>query len=176
MADQGLPPAGRFVGDPLVNLFQDRIRQLIADLGRDVTFVLTPHWINCPNCGWDYQTSRSNNVYTSNASGVNFDKTFIKGTRCPVCAGRGKLEFQRTSVHKSLIGFGPPPEEFDYEAYTLKPSEVVRLKNGLGIISDLDRAQYAQIDGIEFEKVSFPKKTGLRDLAFAVTYWKRRNT
>lgn len=176
MVSQGLPPAGRFVNDALVDLFQDRIRQLIADLGRTVTFILTPHQVNCPNCGWDFTQSRSNNIYTVNASGVTLNKSFPQGQRCPVCKGRGKLEFQRSVDYKSLIGFGPPPEEFDYESFGLKPTEVIRLKNGLGIITDLDLAQFAKIDDIEYEKIAFPRKTGLRDLAFAVTYWKRRNT
>lgn len=176
MADQDLPPSGRFLNDALVNLFQSSLKQLISDLGRTVTFVLTPLRLDCPNCGWDFSLNRSNNIHTSNASGVIFNKLFPTGGRCPVCKGRGKLDFQRSSVHKSLIGFGPAPEEFDYEVFGLKPTEVVRLKNGLGIVNDLDKAQFAKIDGIEYEKIAFPRKTGLRDLAFVITYWKRRNT
>ena len=176
MAEQRLPPAGRFVGDPLVNLFQNRIKQLISDLGRNVTFTVTPQHINCPNCGWDYTHSRSNNIYTSNASGDNYNKSFPTGTRCPVCNGAGKLKIKRTIVHKCLIGFGPPPEEFNYETYGLVPTAVIRLKNALSILPDLEQAQFAVIDGFECEKIAVPRKTGLRDLAFTVTYWKRRNT
>jgi len=176
MADQGLPSPGRFITDALVNIYKTRIANLISDGGRVVTFTLTPHVVNCPNCGWDYTQNRSNNIYTANASGVTLNKSFPQGTKCPVCKGRGKLIFQRTVDHKCSIGFGPPPEEFGYEAYGLQPSEVVRLKNAIAIIQDLNEAQYAKIDGIEFEKIAFPRKTGLRDLAFVTTYWKRRNT
>lgn len=176
MAEQRLPTPGRFVTDALVTLFQARIKQLIADLGRDVTFVLTPHHIDCPNCGWDYALNRSNNIYTSNASGVNFNKSFPTGQRCPVCRGRGKIEFTRSAVHKCLIGFSPAPEEFDYETYGVVPSQVIRLKNALTVIEDLDASQFATIDGFECEKITIPRKTGLRDLAFVVSYWKRRNT
>ena len=107
MPDQNLPPAGRFVGDALVNLFQDRIKQLIADLGRNVTFVLNPQQVDCPNCGFDFTNNRSNNVHTPNASGASFNKSFTTGQRCPVCQGRGKLEFPRQIVHKCLVGFQP---------------------------------------------------------------------
>ncbi len=176
MADQGLPAAGRFVTDALVTLFQDRIKQLIADLGRTVTLILNPHEVNCPNCGWDFTQSRSNNIYTSNASGTTFNKTFPQGQRCPVCKGKGKIQFQRSVDQKSLIGFSPPPEEFDYEAFGLLPTNVVRLKNAIAITEDLEQAQFAKIDGTEFEKIAFPRETGLRDLAFVVTYWKRRHT
>ena len=176
MADQGLPGAGRFVTNAHKTLYQERIRQIIADLGRTVTLSLTPHQVNCPNCGWDYTQSRSNNIYTTNASGVTLDKTFPQGTRCPVCKGKGKLEFQRTIDQVSLIGFGPPPEEFDYAEFGLKPTEVVRLKNAIAIILDLEQAQYAKIDGAEYEKIAFPRQTGLGDLAFVTTYWKRRHT
>ncbi len=176
MPDQGLPPEGRFVGDPLVNLYQNRIKQLIADLGRNVTFTLIPHQIDCPNCGWDYSQNRSNNIYTSNSSGVNFNKTFPTGQRCPVCQGRGRLEFQRSAVYKCLIGFGPAPEEFDYKFYGLEPTQVIRLKNALAIFEDLDKSQYANIDGFECEKITIPRKSGLRDLAFVTSYWKRKNT
>jgi hypothetical protein len=176
MADQGLPGAGRFVTSAHKTLFANRIRQIISDLGRTVTFVLTPLQINCPNCGWDYTQNRSNNIYTSNASGVTLNKSFTQGTRCPVCKGKGKLEFQRTVDQTSLIGFGPPPEEFDYEKYGAKPTEVVRLKNAIAIALDIDQAQYAKIDGAEYEKIAFPRQTGLGTLAFLTTYWKRRNT
>ena len=176
MADQGLPSPGRFVTEAHKSLYQERIRQIIADIGRDVTFVLTPHQVNCPNCGWDFTQSRSNNIYTANASGVTLDKSFPQGQRCPVCHGRGKLEFQRSIDHTALVGFGPPPEEFDYKAFTLQPSEVVRLKNALAVLPDLDQAQYAKVDGAEYERIAFPRKTGLGDLAFVTTYWKRRNT
>jgi rubredoxin len=176
MADQGLPPAGRFVGNPLVNLYQNRIKQLISDLGRDVTFTLTPHEINCPNCGWDYTQGRSNNIYTANASGATYNKTFPTGGRCPVCQGKGKLQFTRTVVYKCLIGFGPAPEEFDYQAYGLVPDQVIRLKNALAIFDDINNAQFITIDGFECEKITIPRKSGLRDLAFITSYWKRRNT
>ena len=176
MADQGLPLPGRFVTDGLVNLFQDRIRQLISDLGRDVTLILTPLTLPCPNCGFDYLQQRSNGIYTPNASGASYDKAFAQGQKCPVCQGKGRLEFQRTITQQSLIGFGPPPEEFNYEAYGLVPTQVVRTKNAIAVLSDLDAAQYAIIDGFECEKIVIPRKTGLRDLAFIVTYWKRRNS
>lgn len=176
MADQGLPPPGRFITDGLVNLFKDRIAQLIADLGRDVTLILTPLQVDCPNCSFDFNNQRSSNIYTSNASGDALNKSFPRGQKCPVCQGKGKLSFSRTIVQQSLIGFGPAPEEFDYKAYGLTPDQVLRTKNKLDIISDLEAAQYAIIDGFECEKVTVPRKTGLRDLAFVVTYWKRRNT
>jgi hypothetical protein len=176
MADQGLPDPGRFITDALVALYQSRIMNLIADGGRDVTFTLTPQHINCPNCGWDYTQNRSNNTYTPNASGVNYNKSFATGTRCPVCHGRGKLEIPRTTIHKCLIGFAPAPEEFDPTPYGLVPSQVIRLKNAISIIEDLEQAQYAIIDGFECEKITIPRKTGLRDIAFVQTYWKRRNT
>lgn len=176
MAEQRLPAAGKYVDDRLVNIFKDSIQQLISDLGRNVTFTLTPQTINCPNCGWDYTQGRSNNIYTSNASGDNYNKPFADGTRCPVCNGAGQLKVKRTIIHKCLIGFGPPPEEFNYEAYGLVPTQVVRLKNSSTILPDLDQAQFAVIDGFECEKIAIPRKTGLRDINFAVTYWKRRNT
>lgn len=176
MADQNLPPAGRFVGDALVFLFQDRIKQLIADLGREVVFTLPPHLLDCPNCGLDFVNSRSNNIYTPNASGANLNKSFPAGHKCPVCQGKGKLEYARTATHKSLVGFGPAPEEFNYQEYGLTPDQVLRTKNTLSVLIDVELAQYANIDGFECEKIAPPRKTGLRDLAFIVTYWKRRNS
>lgn len=175
MADQGLPQPGRFVTNALVNLYQDRITQLIADLGRNVIFTLTPHIVNCPNCGWDYAQNRSNNIYTPNSSGSTYDKSFPTGTRCPVCFGKGQLEFPRTVTHKALVGF-PDPDEFDYEAFGLLPTQVIRLKNRITVETDLDQAQYATIDGFECEIVGKPKKSGLRDIAFISSFWKRRNT
>ena len=173
---QGLPPPGRFVGDPLVNLFQDRIKQLIADLGRTITLILPPQQVDCPNCGFDFVNQRSNNIYTPNASGDSLNKSFPAGQRCPVCQGKGRLEFSRTVDYKSLVGFGPAPEEFNYTEYGLTPDQVLRTKNALSIFNDINMAQYAIIDGFECEKITIPRKTGLRDLAFIVTYWKRRNT
>jgi hypothetical protein len=175
MADQGLPQPGRFVTNALVTLYQDRITQLISDLGRNVVFTLTPQEVDCPNCGWDYAQNRSNSIYTSNASGDAYNKSFPTGTRCPVCFGKGKLIFPRTATHKCLIGF-PDPDEFDYAAFGLKPTQVIRLKNRNTVEEDLEKAQYALIDGFECEKLGIPKRSGLRDIAFVSSYWKRRNT
>jgi len=176
MADQGLPNAGRFVTAAHKAIFKDRIEQIIADLGRTVTFVLIPRHIDCPNCGWDFTQNRSNNIYTSNASGETLNKSFPQGQRCPVCHGKGKLEFQRSINHTCLIGAGPPPEEFDYEEFGVKPTDVRRLKNAIAIIEDIQQAQYANIDGVEYEKLTFVRKSGLGDVSFITTYWKRRNT
>ena len=176
MADQGLPDPGRFITDALVNLYQSRIKNLISDGGRNVVFTLVPLETDCPNCGWDYMLNRSNGIYTSNGSGVTLNKSFPNGQRCPVCKGKGRLSFQRTQTYKSLIGFAPPPEEFDYVAFGLVPTQVFRLKNTVAIAEDLDKAQYAKIDGLECEKIAFVRRTGLRDIAFIQTYWKVRNT
>jgi hypothetical protein len=176
MVDQNLPTGGRFVTDAHVSIFKDRIAQIIADLGRNVTYVLTPQVLDCPNCGFDYMAGRSNNIYTSNASGVSLNKDFPPGQKCPVCQGIGKLQFPRSVVQKSLIGFAPPPEEFSYEVYGLKPEDVARTKNAIAIKQDIELAQYAIIDGAEYEKITFPRKTGLRDLGFLLTYWKKRHS
>lgn len=176
MADQNLPTGGRFVTDAHVSIFTDRIKQIIADLGRNVTYVLTPQELDCPNCGFDYIAGRSSNIYTSNASGVSLNKEFPPGQKCPVCQGRGRLSFPRTVVQKSLVGFAPPPEEIDLQPYGLKPEDVVRTKNAISIQADVNAAQYAIIDGAEYEKLTIPRKTGLRDLGFLLTYWKRRNS
>lgn len=176
MAYQNLPNPGRFIGDALVNLYQDRIKQLISDLGRNVVFVLPPQHIDCPNCGFDIISGRSNGLYTSNASGVAFNKSFAPGQTCPVCQGRGKLEFRRTATHKCLIGFAPPPEEFDYKIYGVEPTQVIRTKNAISVFDDVNVAKTANIDGIECEKITMTRKSGLRDLAFITTYWKRLNS
>ena len=176
MSEQRLPPQGRFVNDALVLLFQSRIEQLISDLGRDITLTLPPLLLDCPNCGFDFIQQRSNNIYTSNASGDGLNKSFPTGQRCPVCRGRGKLEYPRQIVHKALIGFGPAPEEFNYELYGLTPDQVLRTKTTLVTLEDFNLSQFAIIDGFECEKIAIPRKTGLRDLAFLVQYWKRRNS
>jgi hypothetical protein len=176
MTEQRLPPPGRFVNDALVQLFQSRIEQLISDLGRDITLTLPPLRLDCPNCGWDFVQQRSNNIHTPNASGAGLNKSFPNGQRCPVCNGAGKLDFSRQIIHKALIGFGPAPEEFNYELWGLTPADVIRTKTKLVTQPDFDLSQFAIIDGFECEKITIPRKTGLRDLAFLVSYWKRRNS
>lgn len=176
MGDQNLPTPGKFVSDALVQLFQERITQLIADLGRDVVLTMIPQENDCPNCKFDVINQRSSNIYTSNASGASLNKPFADGQRCPVCQGKGKLFFRRTITHKALIGFTPPPEEYIKEKNGLIPTDVKRTKTKLITFNDFEEAQYAEIDGVEYEKLTPPRKTGLRDLAFVLTYWQRRNS
>jgi len=174
--DQNLPNAGLFVNDNLVNVYNSRLKQLISDMGRDIVLTLQPLQVDCPNCGWDFTQGRSNNQYTSNASGDNFNKSFPTGTRCPVCQGVGKLIFQRTYDYKALVGFSPPPEEFNYTEYGITPDQVVRTKTTIETFRNMELAQYAKIQGVEYEKITQPRKTGLRDDLFVLVYWKRRHS
>jgi hypothetical protein len=173
---ENLPAAGAFVDNNLVNLFTDTIEQLMADLGRAITLRLPALTLDCPNCGWDHIHQRSNNIYTANASGTTLNKSFPPGQRCPVCRGAGKLQFKRDTTYTALIGKNPNAEEFDYTAYGLVPDIVVRTKTVGTSFSDMEIAQFAIIDGDEYERVTFPQKTGLRDLNFVKVYWKRRNS
>jgi hypothetical protein len=173
---ESLPPAGAFVDDNLVNLFTETIEQLMADLGRAVTLRLPPLTLDCPNCGWDHIHQRSSNIYTPNASGVTLDKSFPPGQRCPVCKGQGKLQFKRDTTYTALIGKNPRDDEFDYAAHGLVPSNVVRTKTVGTSFSDMEITQFIIIDDVEYEKVTFPIKTGLRDLNFVKVFWKRRNS
>lgn len=99
-----------FVGNDVKQIFQDTINKLRQDIGRSVTVVGEPTTIECPNCGWDEFTKRSNGRYEPDSpypSGIAGPTDFT-GTslHCPVCNGAGKITTAANKVEvPCLISF-----------------------------------------------------------------------
>lgn len=176
-ANQNLPTPGAFVDDTLVDLFKTTIRQLIADFGRDVKFFLPATTSGCPNCekGFDGSSqgvSQGSNPYPA---GSPFNVSFPTGGICPVCKGTHEIRVENSVIHQSLIARSP--EDFDYTQYgkDFDKRNVIRLKNTIEVFEELKRAGKARIDGDMYVVVGEPVKTGLRDLAFMQSFWKRQD-
>lgn len=168
-------------------IFKDVLEKLRSDIGRVVLIVKekdTHYMRDCPNCGRDQITGKSNYRYsptTPYPSDVVGPKPFRDGTMCPVCRGEGQIEISGYSQEqirakafiqwftlenkKGLLGSSKdaiPPgivENLD-----------CRLKFNNRYYGDVNDADYFLVDGIKVYSISTPVQRGLGDLSQLVIY------
>ena len=87
-----LPASGSLVSSEIKTIFKDRMDELLVDLGRKITLHLKSTVEDCPNCGFNDATRRSNRKYnSSNPNTLNGPKhrAFSDGQICPICNDQG---------------------------------------------------------------------------------------
>jgi uncharacterized protein YbaR (Trm112 family) len=92
------------VSQKLIDIYQEKITQIIDELGKNVVLVLPEKEEDCPNCLYDGVNKRSKNIYDStntNALNSGLNIPFVTGQICPVCSGRGKLKYSNNK--KTII-------------------------------------------------------------------------
>lgn len=175
MGIESLPPAGRFVDDNLVGLYQDSISQLIADLGRPVILYLPASTSGCPNCymGPDFS---SQGIYdNANPFGLNgpLNKPFPTGAPCPVCFGTHQIKTANSTQYKALIQRNPKDLKYSAIGKEIISDNVYLTKMQIVAFEDIKIAEKALIDGEVCVPIRSPIKTGLRDLAYVRQFWER---
>lgn len=168
-----LPNSGLFADDSTIDLYRSSMEQMISDLGRKFTLHLKPQEVFCPSCAWDAVNQRSANIYTPNNSGSLLNIPFPRGSTCLVCGGKGILNFPRNIVYTALVR--KSPKDLDYQFYGVDPSTVVKLRTVLGTYSDVAEAEFMVLDNLRYIKLQEPYLVGLRDNAFVISLWVRRN-
>ena len=172
MANQALPNPGRYVDNSLVDLYGTTIDQLLADLGRNVTFYLPPTASGCPNCKIGFDSSSQGTAPGSNPfTGDPYNRPFPAGGVCPVCHGTHQILTVNTETYKMLIQ--REPKDIDYEQYgkDVNKKNVYSLKCKVIVFEDIVRAEKAKIDGAMCVKIRDPVKTGLRDIRYCKSWW-----
>jgi hypothetical protein len=175
MGVESLPTPGKFVDDNLVQLYQDSIDQLIADLGQTITLYLPPTASGCPNCLAGFDGS-SQGIYDNTnpfTLGGAFHKPFPNGGLCPVCKGTHLIKTPRTAQYTALIQSAP--KDVDYTAYgkSVKPQNVFKTKTLLVAIEDIKITEKALIDSELCVILGDPIRRGLRDRRYTQALWER---
>ena len=168
---ENLPPAGRFVDQPLKDQFKETIDQVIADLGRPVRLFFQPSASGCPNC-FAGPDGSSNGLYDSsnvNPVGGRLNKPFPNGGICPVCKGSHEILTEQSVIYTATIGRASKDLDFSQEG--VFPENVVTTKMQIVAFEDIKRSTKALIDGEIFTLLRDPVKTGLQDLFYVRAYW-----
>lgn len=177
MGQENLPTRGKFVNDTLVNLYQSSINQLISDIGRTITLFLPPSASGCPNCLIGFDGSSQGIYDSSNPFVLNgpLHKPFPDGGICPVCRGTHQILTSVTSTYTALITTKPKDLDFTAIGEEIDPNTVVRTKTQIVAFEDIKIAEKSIIDGDTYVRITYPRKRGIRDLAYVATFWQRIN-
>lgn len=164
--------------DGVRTLYNEAITMLIGSsgLGQSCTFVHEQGAVQCPNCGYDPITKRSNGIYKTSPSG---SMPFAYGQLCPICAGEGKTTSTETETDTLTLVFNQ--KDFMYVGSVGAPvgdmqsisdiSSYPKIKSADYIIpSGGDISDYRQNS---YTRMSEPQFVSLGDNKYIVTNWQR---
>ena len=162
------------VSDNVIQIFQDGIDTLIAELGKNIELIYDPSIIDCPHCIIDPIGNKPSNRFRP-GNPIHYPD----GRRCPYCNGVGKTEEKNSEILKVLIQLRPR----DYRRFGISvqdPSALVRTKGFMTDIIKIQRAKEAIMDvqvndilKIKCRKLRDPIPTGLRESRYAICFWER---
>lgn len=158
-----------FVKKKHLNLYKKYIRQLISDLGEDVTLVSSTSEY-CHNCLYDHSHGCSSGVYNTETGTTEFT-----GGVCPICNGIGKITTEDDVVIKCIINwvnYGDK-EEMD-EKLSIGDIEQLycKIKTYIENYDSIKSSDRIEIDGESFRLVNIIKR-GLKENVVTEAYLKR---
>lgn len=164
-----LPEAGKYVNAEKDQIFIDSIKQVIADLGRDIQLHKKPIFSDCPNCLWNSNEEKSANIYVpTNPNAVNgpLHKPFKNGGQCPVCKGVGRLNSpQSETIKVAVIKEVETLRELEKQnGYLLNSTCLIYAESEHA--NRLFNTEKATIDGFTWQRISEPSVLGLVQQAF----------
>jgi hypothetical protein len=146
----------------LIKIYQDRIDELINELGKNVLLVFEETITNIKNEFYD--------PITGEISKPLYDTT---------TASNEPNVTQNTKIIKALTLHNPR----DFESFNLrvdKPQDVIRLKTFATDIPDLKRCKYlisnydiAQLTEMKYKMLREPVPAGLQEDRYAISFWER---
>lgn len=175
MGNEILPTPGLYVDNDLVTLFQDTIKQLMVDMGRQIKVFMPPIASGCPNCfaGFDDSSQGLYNASNPFVLGGAYNKPFPDGGICPVCKGTHEIKTEHSAIYTALISRNPKDLEFASYGRDFTADNCYLTKTVIESFEDIKIADRALIDGAMCVPIRTPLKTGLRDLAFCRMLWQR---
>jgi len=169
---ESLPSAGRLISDTLKQTFEDRMDELLVDLGRKITLHLEPTIEDCPNCGFSSILKRSNNIYNSsnpNALGP-LHKVFSDGQNCPVCGSRGVLKTPRSVEYTATIKKTFRDDQISSSWASIK-NKLAKTNTVIDSYKDIIDCSHATIDEKMYKRLGDPVKTGLQSFIRVKCFW-----
>lgn len=172
---EDLPNPGELVSDEVKQIFEDRMDELLVDLGRTITLKLKPSISDCPNCGYNSTLERSNRIYnTSNPNALGaLNKPFLDGQRCPVCNDAGVLKETNEVDYTATISKTPKEHEVLQAGIGRMNPNMVKTNTVIGSYDDIKNCQLAKIDGLYYKPIGEAIKTGLQELIRVKQFWER---
>ncbi len=170
-------PFSGIISSDLKLLYTNMIDALLEDeaLTLPCRFVYSgTKFIKCPNCQYNSQTGKSNNIYLSGGP-----IAFTKGV-CPYCTGEGKVPDEDTSESNNLaiiwdyrkfIPIAQPIKVVEGTIQTIcNISLIAKLKKVKELIVDTNIEKYVRH---RFMRDSEPTPAGFGSDNYIITLWKR---
>jgi len=170
-------PFSGIISPQLKLLYTNMIDALLEDtaLTLPCRFVYSnTRWTKCPNCQFNSQTNKSNNIYLSGGP-----MPFSKGI-CPYCNGEGRIPQEDVSEshnlaiiwdYKKFIPIAEPIKIIDGSIQTIcNISLIAKLKKVKELIVDTNIEGYVRH---RFIRDSEPTPAGFGSDDYILTIWKR---
>jgi len=170
-------PFSSIISPALKLLYTNMIDALLEDsaLTLPCRFVYSgTKWTKCPNCNFNSQTNKSNNVYL-----VGGPIPFTKGI-CPYCSGEGKIPVEDTTEthnlaviwdYKKFIPIAEPIKVTEGSIQTIcSMSLIAKFKKVKELIVDTNIEKYVRH---RFMRDSEPNPAGFGSDDYIITLWRR---
>ena len=157
------------------NQIKNMSKKIYNDTLRDIIVYGPPVEYDCPNCHYNPSTSTSTGKYDTsfvtpvvvNGTTIN-PKSFTRG-RCPVCRGKGKIEFDNKKLVRGYVRWDPPSDskgEFDALPIGTEGHNIVMFRTDPCYYEFIRDSIYSEIDGVRCELYRPPsvRKIGREDL------------
>lgn len=167
------------INDQFKQIFDDAISSLLKENALSIPCMIkygVSNPVLCENCIFDAVSNRSSNVY--NNSGPS---PFPQYSICPVCNGKGMLEYDSTEIvhlgvifdSKYFINWNSKTINIpDGAVQTICRIELLpKIKNANSIIFDTTLSEYGNY---EYIRDGEPNPCGLGRNSFMTTMWKKK--
>ena len=173
-----------YITKRIKNIYKTTIEKLRSDIGRICVItskVTETQTRDCPNCGFDNITNKSNYTYQPDdpyPADISGPYPFRTGSTCPVCKGVGRLLKESESITevraKAFIKYLDKMDEEGAEIQSLPAGTLdhttVRLKFNIKHITAVSASDYIEVDGIKVYTLTTPIKRGLGDVSSFIVY------
>ena len=152
----------RSISDRTKDKYKKAVSRLISDLSKTVVVYKQPAKQECFNCYFDSLTNKSTGKCKwtaveivdkqsewelSGGTGIRY-KYFIRG-RCPICDGKGYIEFLRKKNIKCIVNWAPRENDIIQTQAGLAGATPVLLKTDPSNIDLFKNCDKVVIDGID---------------------------
>jgi hypothetical protein len=158
---------GKIVTKSIKKIYKSLIKQVVKDLGEQISLYYDPDIEKCPNCYTDPVSGKSKNVFCSSfvTPVIIFGETisphsFTRG-RCPVCKGDGSLyDYTPVSV-KAIVKWDRRDSDMERTVAGDEGRNVARIKAQKSYYVKIRDCAYAIIDGVKCVLIKPPVLRGL---------------
>lgn len=162
---------GVLVKNKHLNLYKKYTEQLISDLGKVVSIVVSNQEKQCDNCVYDRVHKCSSGVYN------DIGPKPFSGMICPICNGSGKIKYTSTKNITAIcrwVKYSNNDDMNKKEKYGVEEERVMMVKAKVSFYDDIKGAEYFVIEDERYKLKNIIKR-GMKSNVVCVAYLEKEN-